>query len=144
MGQGFESLRDAARRVENVPGDHVQVVAERAMARLDGCDLRRYVRGSSGFAGFARGGFRRDQLEAFSAELSAQVGDRWNEWGSEQVASSYVVANSASAQVLPYPKYACFDLDMDPQRSAFLHFIGTNRFHRGIYAALATRVMAGA
>jgi hypothetical protein len=144
MGQRFESLLDAAARVAEVAGGHVQIVAERAMARFDGADRRGYVRGSSGFAGFARGGFRRGGLEAFSAEMSALIGDRWSEWGSEQVASSYVVANSPTAQVLPYPKYACFDLNMDPSRSAFLHFIGTNRFDRGVYARLANRVMASA
>jgi hypothetical protein len=144
MGQRFETLRDAAARVAEVAGNHVQVVAERAMARFEGADRRGYVRGSSGFAGFARGGFRRPQLEAFSAEMSALVGSRWTEWGSEQVASSYVVANSPAGQVLPYPKYACFDLNMDPSRSAFLHFIGTNRFDRGVYARLANQVMASA
>jgi hypothetical protein len=141
MGQGFETLRDAAARIADLPGDHVQMVAERALARFDDPDRRRYVRGSSGFAGFARGGFDRVRLEAFSAQMSGLIGDKWTEWGSEQVASNYAVANSTSACILPYPKYACFDLKMDPRASAFLHFIGTNRFDRGVYAALANQVM---
>lgn len=76
--------------------------------------------------------------------MSALLGARWSEWGTEQVSSNYVVANSPDARVLPYPKYACFDLDMDPERSAFLHFIGTHRFERGVYAALANRVIGSA
>ncbi len=144
MGQGFVSLREAARRIAGLSGDHVQMAAERALATLEDGERRRYVRGSSGFAGFARRGFPRAALEAFSAEMSARLGPRWSEWGTEQVSSNYVVANSAGARVLPYPKYACFDLDMDPERSAFLHFIGTHRFDRGVYAALATRVMGSA
>lgn len=142
MGSAFVTLREAAARIADLPGDHVQMAAERAFATLPDADRRRYVRGSSGFAGFARGGFRRADLEAFSLEMSERLGDKWAEWGSEQVASNYVVANSPDAQVLPYPKYACFDLRMDPQASAFLHFIGTHRFDRGVYAALANQVMA--
>jgi hypothetical protein len=144
MGQGFCSLREAAERAAGLPGDHIQVRAEQAFAQLPDADRGRYVRGSSGFAGFARGGFARDRLEEFSSAMSKLIGDKWTEWGSEQVASNYVVANSTAAQVLPYPKYACFDLKMDPRDSAFLHFIGTNRFDRGIYASLANQVMAGA
>jgi hypothetical protein len=145
MGQEFVSLREAGERIAGLAGDHVQMLAERAFGRFADADRRRYVRGSSGFAGFARGGFRRADLEAFSAEMTGLIGgDKWAEWGSEQVSSNYVVANSPHARVLPYPKYACFDLRMDPARSAFLHFIGTNRFDRGVYAALANRVMTRA
>lgn len=67
MGQGFVRLREAAHRIAGLPGDHVQMAAERALAKLEGGERRRYVRGSSGFAGFARRGFQRATLEAFSA-----------------------------------------------------------------------------
>jgi hypothetical protein len=142
MGQRFDSLNEAAARIADLSGEHVQMVAERAMARFADPDKQRYVRGSSGFAGFARGGFDRARLEAFSMQMRALIGDKWTEWGSEQVASNFVVANSAAARILPYPKYACFDLQMDPRASAFLHFIGTNRFDRGVYAAFANQVMS--
>jgi hypothetical protein len=144
MGSAFCTLREATERVAGLDGDHVQMVAERAFATLPDADRRRYVRGSSGFAGFARGGFWRGDLEEFSVQMSERLGDKWTQWGSEQVASNYVVANSPAAQVLPYPKYACFDLRMDPRASAFLHFIGTHRFDRGVYATLANQVMAAA
>jgi hypothetical protein len=144
MGRVFQTLNDASRRIAGMRGDHVQMVAERTFAQLDIAHSDRYVRGSSGFAGFARGGFDRARLEAFSSRMTELIGSKWTEWGSEQVASNFVVANSNSAAVLPYPKYACFDLDMDPDESAFLHFIGTNRFDGGVYAALANQVMAGA
>ena len=52
--------------------------------------------------------------------MTAELGSRWTEWGTEQVTSNYVVANSPEAMVLPYPKYACFDLNMDPAESVFL------------------------
>ena len=66
-----------------------------------------------------------------------------DEWGSEQVASNFVVANSPSASVLPYPRYACFDPDLaSPSQVAFLHFVGTWRFHGGIFAAAAKTAIA--
>jgi hypothetical protein len=144
MGSAICTLREAADRIAGLDGDHVQMVAERAFATLPDADRRHYVRGSSGFAGFARDGFARADLEAFSLEMRERLGERWTQWGTEQVSSNYAVANSPGAQVLPYPKYACFDLRMDPQASAFLHFIGTHRFDRGVYASLANQVMANA
>lgn len=144
MGQRFVSFREATAAVASVPGGHVQIESERSLARLEGAGTRRYVRGSSGFAGFARGGFDRARVEAFSQEMTAELGSRWTEWGTEQVTSNYVVANSPEAMVLPYPKYACFDLNMDPTESVFLHFIGTNRFDRGVYASFANRIMEAA
>lgn len=144
MGQRFVTFDEATAAVAAVPGGHVQIESERSLAQLADADKRRYVRGSSGFAGFARGGFDRARVEAFSQEMVAQLGQRWTEWGTEQVTSNYVVANSPDAMVLPYPKYACFDLDMDPGEASFLHFIGTNRFDRGVYASYAHRIMEAA
>ncbi|MBV8165903.1 MAG: glycosyltransferase family 2 protein, partial [Alphaproteobacteria bacterium] len=54
MGNAFCTLREAAARVADLPGNHIQMAAERAFATLPDADRRRYVRGSSGFAGFAR------------------------------------------------------------------------------------------
>lgn len=133
QGQALVSLMDAATFARGFDKAHIQIAAERALADLPNAAELKYVRGSSGFAGFARGGFERAKLEAFSQHMAGAVGDRWREWGTEQVSSSYVVANSPNAVVLPHPKYACFDLEMDPDRAAFLHFIGTNRFDAGVY-----------
>jgi hypothetical protein len=88
MGGAFCTLREAAARIVDLPGDHVQMRAERGFATLPDADRRRYVRGSSGFAGFAPGGFRRADLETFSLEMHERLGDAWTEWGSEQVASN--------------------------------------------------------
>jgi len=142
QGQALVSARKAASFAHEHGGNHTQLVAERALGELPNADELSYVRGSSGFAGFARGAFSRSQLQEFSTHMSRMTGSRWHEWGTEQVSSNFVVANSPLATVLPYPKYACFDLNMDPNQAAFLHFIGTNRFDHGTYAARSRDVIA--
>jgi hypothetical protein len=141
-GRSFVSLTESARMAQQLTSRHVQVIAERAFDSLpDGGD-KCYVRGSAGFAGFARACFQRLKLEEFSAQMEKLTGPRWREWGSEQVASNYVVANSPSARVLPYPKYACFDPRINPTDSAFLHFVGPHRYARGVYRRMVQEHIA--
>ncbi len=122
---------------------HVQVFAERALARAPNKEGQRYVRGNSGFAGFGRGACSRAQVEAFSQTMSTLLGaDKWQEWGSEQVSSNFAVANSPNGLVLPQPRYAFFNPKLDYTQSAFLHFIGTHRFHDGTYAQLGRTAIA--
>ena len=120
---------------------HVQHAAEHVLAAMPGAGELRYIRGSSGFAGFARGGFQRARLDQFSRDMAATLGARWREWGTEQVASNFVVANSPNAVVLPFPDYACYDPDLDVAGSRFLHFVGTHRFAGGVYGARSRRVL---
>ena len=65
-------------------------------------------------------------------------GDRWREWGSEQVASNLVVANLPGGTLLPHARY-CAPHRRRPQ-TAFLHFIGYVRFTTGLYSELARKV----
>lgn len=134
QGRRLLTVVEAAAFAASQPGGHIQLVAERALLQLPYAATAHYVRGSSGFAGFARGAFSRQRLQEFSLCMQRITGSRWREWGTEQVSSNFAIANSDGARVLPYPKYACFDLDMDPEQAVFLHFIGTNRFDRGVYA----------
>ena len=132
-GKDFVTLEDASRIVRNESSSHVQIAAEKALCRLNHPEKKRYVRGSSGFAGFARGVHLQDEVIEFSRGMTKLLGDRWSEWGSEQVTSNYAVANSPSAMVLPYPKYTCFYGKQQPETSSFLHFLGTHRFEGGVY-----------
>jgi hypothetical protein len=111
----------------------------------DAANLR-YVRGSSGFAGFAKGGVTFDLLERFHDGGVKVHGTRWKEWGTEQIASNFAVANSPNSIPLPYPKYATFE----PEYATFqkqgitdamsvLHFIGMFRFDLGVYPKLANQ-----
>ena len=142
MGQNIVSLENAAALHDDSTTNQISVVGERAFSKFPNRQQFRYVRGSAGFAGFARGCFSRDRLEEFSTEMTTLLGSRWSEWGTEQIASNFVVANSPDAAVLPYPKYACYDPNVDASKCAFLHFIGTHRYQGGVYAKLAKEVIS--
>jgi len=142
MGQSFTTLKDAASTAKVAGGTHIQIVAEQAFDRLDGAAEKRYVRGCSGFTGFAHGLSLRPHAEEFSMSMQRRLGDRWQEWGTEQVTSNYLIANSARSCVLPATKYVNFSPQICIKDAALLHFIGTHRFYHGIYATLGAQVVA--
>ena len=100
-----------------------------------------YVRGSSGLAGFARGGFTRAQIEDFHGIMQNLLPDRWHEWGSEQCGSNFAVANSPDAVALPYPEYGSFGPGMERDRCKCFHFIGAYRFVDGYFAARGQEII---
>jgi len=125
---------------------HIVTTFEVKAREFPNADKWLYVRGSSGFAGFAKGGVTRAILEEFHAGGAKVHGSRWTEWGTEQIASNFAVANSPDSLPLPYPKYATFE----PEYATFqkqgigadmsvLHFIGAFRFDLGTFSALANR-----
>ena len=142
--QKIETMRErceTARKLAHQTDSHVQVVAEANLDKLDDFESLRYVRGCSGFAGFARQSFTREFVEAISGQMQAAIGAKWSEWGSEQVMSNIVIANIPNAIVLPHPKYAdCHK--MQPGVTEFIHFIGSCRFDDGNYARLGAQVIA--
>jgi hypothetical protein len=140
-GFGVVGLEEAAAAVAGGDLSTLQLAAETALPGLPTGLGRRYVRGSAGFAGFARGAVTRGAAQAFSAAMQALMGERWREWGTEQVASNYLVANAAGGEVLPWPAYACFYPSVSGEESKLLHFIGTWRFERGVYAAKGRQVI---
>jgi len=115
--------------------EHVQGLAESVLDKFDPDGRYRYVRGCSGFAGFARHSIDADAVLAVSTGMAALLGDRWSEWGTEQFSSNLLVASSPAARVLPHPRYCA-----PHRRSAetvFMHFIGYVRFTSGLYAEVA-------
>jgi hypothetical protein len=121
----------------------VGVEAEVSLDKLPNAEQKSYVHASSGFAGFARGAFCMADLEWFSLHMSEMLGaQRWNEWGSEQIASNYILANAPGATVLPFPRYACFEPHLTEGDHAFLHFIGTYRYQRGMYRRRAAEFIS--
>ena len=142
--QKIETMRErceTARKLAHQTDSHVQVVAEANLDKLDDFESLRYVRGCSGFAGFARQSFTREFVEAISGQMQAAIGAKWSEWGSEQVMSNIVIANIPNAIVLPHPKYAdCHK--MQPGVTEFIHFIGSCRFDDGNYARLGAQLIA--
>ncbi|MEW5943862.1 MAG: hypothetical protein AB1710_08425 [Pseudomonadota bacterium] len=141
--QTIETMQERCATAQALKPDaaaHVQVVAEANFDRLRGFQALRYVRGCSGFAGFPQDSFSKTFVEDISEQMSAAIGQKWHEWGSEQVMSNIVVANIPGAQVLPHPKYSDCQKMKLPE-TVFVHFIGSCRFDAGIYAGLAKEVI---
>jgi FkbM family methyltransferase len=144
MSDGFElmSLPDVAEEAEATPSDYIGIVTERMFARYPDAGLR-YVRGSSGFAGFSHGGFTRAAITRFHQEMEKLIGtQRWREWGTEQCGSNFAIANSLGAFVLPYPEYSSFTPWVARREAKFFHFIGANRFCDDYYAARGQELIA--
>ncbi|WP_137680087.1 hypothetical protein [Aurantiacibacter suaedae] len=138
-------VAEIARRHRGQPTEHVQAALEARIDKLALASLAdpHYVRGCSGFAGFAREAAGRALAVEFSQGAEALLGRaKWSEWGSEQVTSNFVVANAENALLLPYDRYMNFWDEGIPADVRFIHFIGTCRFHRGAYAAACRKVIA--
>ena len=161
MAQAIDQRRDFTLRgeagsawlpVANFGGDfadlpasaHVQMKIESLLPQVAaaGGGLTHYVRGCAGFAGFAPGGPGRELADAFSRAAAAQLGPEvWAQWGSEQVMSNLYIANEGEPVLLPYNRYLNFWNEPVVSEAAFVHFVGTFRFHRGAYAAAARRAL---
>ena len=119
---------------------HIQGYSEACMAEVGLPDASMYVRGCAGFTGFPPSGTMLDQLLRFSSRMSGKIGmPRWSSWGTEQVASNFLVANAPGTVVLPYPKYGTPDA-MNEQ-AAFIHFIGSLRFVNDKYEQTSRTVI---
>ncbi|AJA09871.1 hypothetical protein SKP52_14945 [Sphingopyxis fribergensis] len=128
------------------PDAHVQGAIESGLDRVALPMLASplYVRGCSGFAGFARGGDGRALAEAFSIEAERLLGtERWSRWGSEQVTSNMVIANEPDALLLPYDHYLNFWDEGVPSDARFVHFIGSYRFSGSAYLDATRAAIAG-
>jgi hypothetical protein len=141
LGRQISSMDEICHRMKGSQQKHVQVIAEQNFDKLRDYRQLKYVRGSAGFAGFARGSFSRAQVEALSTEIEHSIGQIWHNWGSEQVMSNLMIANSPKSSVLPYPKYSGFTPKKHYDQSAFLHFVGAHRFKRGVYRKLAADII---
>ena len=120
---------------------HIQSVIESALRDVPGAEDLKYIRGCAGFAGFARSSFGRALAERFAVDAGKAVGPRFNEWGSEQAASNFVVANDPDPIQLPYDRYTNHWEEALPANPAFVHYIGTYRYDRGSYVASTERAI---
>jgi len=140
--QELEPVRQSCERVKDAKSTHVQMMAEKNFDRLPGYASLKYARGQSSFAGFGKGSCTVRALEEFSQQMEKIVGySKWREWGSESVASNFLVANAPAASILPHPKYSTYAPPRSNcDRSSLIHFEGTNRFKHGLYIEKA-RIM---
>jgi hypothetical protein len=141
-GRHLVSLAEAGRHASKFSGQHVQGLAEQAFSRYPDNDQLKYVRGCAGFSGFARGTLSLARIEEFSTRMEELVGkSKWHEWGSEQVTSNFLVANTPGAMVLPVERYPFWAPGQDVGNAALVHFFGTFRFAGGMYQRLARRLI---
>jgi hypothetical protein len=118
---------------------HVQQAAEQNMDVLETAGLKYYVRACAGFAGFPKGSFNKKLLIDISACMYSRIGQKWNEWGSEQVTCNIITANSPSAFVLPLEKYD--SVARYVKELNIIHFIGPVRFKHYRYNKCAIRFL---
>ncbi len=121
------------------PNPHVQSMSEATMATVGLPPGARYVRGCSGFAGFPPTLTMREEMLDFSKRMFDELGEHWKRWGTEQVTSNYLVANSHGAVTLPFPKFGT--PNHATAETAFFHFIGSMRFINSHYAATSVEAI---
>jgi hypothetical protein len=118
--------------------DHIQVVSEAMLNELPS-KYQNYVRGCAGFAGFAKNAINRNQVFELSKIYYESIGNKWNDWGSEQFASNLLIANCDNSIVLDLEKY---DVPKKGNNSlCFHHYIGTIRFSSLLYFNNAKKII---
>lgn len=143
VAYGFMTVPDMIREIypDGPLYPHIQSVIESALRDVPGAEELRYIRGCAGFAGFSRSATGRALAERFAVDAGAVVGPRFAEWGSEQAASNFVVANDPAPIQLPYERYTNHWEEALPADPAFIHYIGTYRYDRGSYVASTERAI---
>ncbi len=130
LNQKILTLNEASSNAMKSTSHHIQALSEQTLADA-GLNGSFYIRGCAGFTGFPPDNAMREKFFDFSLKMAAKTGQRWSEWGTEQVTSNFLVANATETRILPYPKYST------PFRhegvGAFQHFIGEIRFRNRSY-----------
>ncbi|TBO30234.1 hypothetical protein EYS42_11095 [Aquabacterium lacunae] len=137
-GQRIVSLAATAAHASQWTDEHIQAFIEKRMHAHPPA-LSLYVRGCSGFTGFPIDPLMTEKMRDFSRRMQAIAGQRWTEWGTEQITSNYLVANAKGSAVLPFPAYCTPDSSL--QHVRFAHFIGYMRFTNALYRDATTALI---
>jgi hypothetical protein len=140
----IEPMVSACARSKTNLSPMVQAVCERSFDQLPESASLKYVRGNAGFTGFAKGAIDREKIIWFSDLMRCIANEKWDEWGSEQVTSNLLIANSGNAHVLEFPKYLSYWAhdEVPYDDASFIHFIGPHRFSNGFYVKSAGKIIA--
>lgn len=142
----IEPMLDAQRRYKDkdTMSKMVQPICERSFDQLPEAANLRYLRGNAGFTGFAQQSLDREKIEWFSELMRRIAQGTWDDWGSEQVTSNLLIANTDNALPLPFPKYLSYwaHTDVPYDAASFIHFIGPYRFANGFYLRKAKEVIS--
>ncbi len=115
---------------------HVQARIESRLDTIAPGRGWKYVRGCSGFAGFAATGNARPLASAFLTEMKRMIGEEdVTIWGTEQVTSNFHLSNETAPVVLPYARYMNYWNEAWGDDTRFIHFVGTHRHDNGAYIA---------
>lgn len=125
------------------PPAHMQAVIESRFGGYPEADRHSYVRASSGFAGFARGGpSGRAEAATFSRHVQALVGaEIWTRWGSEQITSNFLLSNEPESRLLPYALYSNYWRLPVTGDERLVHFVGTHRYSDSVYRGMTRRAI---
>lgn len=134
-----ETVAQASRHHSGDGQWHIQPLVEASMASSNLPAHGKYVRGCSGFTGFPQSTSMTADMIMFSRAMKARHGERWSEWGTEQITSNYLVANAQATTVLPFPDYGTPDVSHD--ESILTHFIGSMRFTSSKYRAATLKAI---
>ncbi len=140
----IESMLSACARSKQNLDPQVQAVCERSFDLLPEAMSLKYLRGNAGFTGFAKGSIGNDQIRWFSDLMRVLAKEKWDTWGSEQVTSNLLIANTEQACPLRFPKYLSYwaHPGVPYDQAAFVHFIGPYRFANEFYVSSARKVIA--
>lgn len=138
---GIKKMAVFYRNSRNINSDHINLLAEKKFGRLGNYSDTNYVRACSGYTGFARQSFGKGDIEEFSTEMEGILGQKWHDWGSEQICSNYIIANSKESLILPFSKYTLFNPERNADKAAYIHFYGTFRFSGGKYIQYANEII---
>lgn len=133
-----EPMLDACARLQG-SNPMVQAVCERGFNKLPEAANLKYLRGNAGFVGYAQGSLTPERIAWFSGLMRSIAEGTWDSWGSEQLTSNLLIANSENPLPLPVPRYVSYweHPDIAYEQSAFLHFIGPHRYAGGFYTRKA-------
>lgn len=124
-GKYFQSYSEAmlvAKKQLELGNHHVQILCESLLENIAD-NFKEYVRGCSGFAGFPKNSIDVDSIKIVSNAYKKMIGERWNEWGTEQFTSNLLISNTCKKKVLDTDDY-----NTAPNPDVFHHYIGTIRF----------------
>lgn len=137
----IESLKNAAYQASEMVSNYVGIVLERSFSDWYQSDVLRYCRASSAITGFAKGSGDFDLLNYFNVHMKKSLGSRWQEWGTEQCASNFMIANAEKVSILPFPEYCTYSEIIDSRQVKIYHFIGSIRYKKNCYAKSAKKAI---
>jgi len=137
--KSMESRSEIGKSMLKKGDTHIQVRAEANFDKIDEYKKLKYVRGCAGFAGFPQRSFSKSFVEHISSQMFSVLGEKWAEWGTEQVMSNIVIANIKQNSILPNPEYC--EINQINNKTCFIHFIGSHRFKNGVYIKNSKNVL---